>query len=121
DINVDVTEFWTLRLAVEGAVVAHSVSGGGWVGTEYPLMVRVKYRAADGSEDMIVRGFYAQNDAGNPTDNGSPVMFNQWFQFTLDHDLMTRPVRPRQILSVEVVAGGHDYESFIRQVSLIGE
>jgi hypothetical protein len=121
DVNQDVSEFWTLRLNLEANVVAQSLSGGGTLGSEYPLMIRVRYRAADGQESGVVRGFYSENTARYRVDNGMPVRQNTWEQIAYEQDLMTLPVRPRQILYVEIVASGHDYESMIRRVSLVGE
>ncbi|MFN8534941.1 MAG: FecR domain-containing protein [Dehalococcoidia bacterium] len=121
EINRDVSEFWTLRLSVEVNVLAQSLGGGGTLGSEYPMMVRLRYRSAEGLEDLVVRGFYIENPARSRVDYGVPVRQGTWELMPYDQDLMTRLPTPRQILYVEVVAGGHDYESLIRRVSLVGE
>ncbi len=121
DLNIDVSEFFTLRLAADVDVISQSLSGGGTLGSEYPLMLRVRYRAVDGTENTVVLGFYVENTAKNRVDNGVPLRQGVWDSVTYDQDIMALSPRPRQILSIDVVAGGHDYESMIRRVSLIGE
>jgi hypothetical protein len=121
EINQDVSEFWTLRLSLEINVIAQSLSGGGNLGSEYPMMVRLKYRSAEGLEELVVRGFYIENPARSRVDNGMPVRQGTWETIVYEQDLMTRLPTPRQILYLELVAGGHDYESMVRRVSLVGE
>jgi hypothetical protein len=121
DINRDVSEFWTLRLSVEVNVISQSLGGGGTLGSEYPMMVRLRYRSAEGLEDLVVQGFYVENPARSRVDFGVPVRAGVWETMLYEQDLMSRVPTPRQILYIEVVAGGHDYESFVRRVSLIGE
>jgi hypothetical protein len=121
DINQDVSEFWTLRLSLEANVVSQSLGGGGNLGSEYPLMVRLKYRSAEGLEELVVRGLFVDNPARSRVDFGVPVRPNVWEVMVYDQDLMSRLPTPKLILYVEVVAGGHDYESLVRRVSLVGE
>ena len=43
-----------------------SLSGGGYLGTEYPLMLRLRYRDAAGNGQTWYRGFYYQNPELRP-------------------------------------------------------
>jgi hypothetical protein len=121
DMNEDVSEYWTLKLSVEAKLEYQSLSGGGSLGSEYPLMVRVRYRTIGGAEKQEVRGFYYGTPVNSRTDNGIQLPEDSWQTYNYDLNFMTLPLRPRQILSVEIVASGHDYESYVRRVSLIGE
>ncbi|MCS6802240.1 MAG: FecR domain-containing protein [Chloroflexota bacterium] len=121
EINRDVSEFWTLRLSVEINVISQSLGGGGSLGSEYPMMIRLRYRSAEGLENLVVQGFYVENPTRSRVDYGVPVRAGVWETIGYEQDLMSRVPTPRQILYLEVVAGGHDYESYIRRVSLVGE
>jgi hypothetical protein len=103
--------------------VQQTLSGGGWVGSEYPLMVRVKYRDVWGSEAVFRQGFYFQNNDNLPTPNGEQVDAGVWLKMA-PFDLFDRTVvdpRPAFIISVELAASGWTYESLVTNVQLIAE
>ena len=83
-------------------------------------MLRVSYRAVDG-ESFIVCGFYYQNQAQNRTDNGTPVAADTWVSYLVPDNLMALSPQPRRIVSLMVSASGWDYDSLVREVSLVGE
>ena len=119
-INRDVTDDSTLRLILDTKVVSQTLSGGGWRGSEYPLLVRVRYRDAYGSENSVIRGFYVKNPDGHPTTNGVQVQANQWLPVVIDlfNDREVIP-RPAYLLWVEIEAAGWDFESFITGIQLL--
>ena len=120
EIDKDVSDLSTLKLALEFKLLYQSLSGGGYMGSEYPLFVYLRYRAQDG-EAAKVYGFYYQNESNNRTDNGAMVTYNQWQEWTAPDNLMALTPRPVQILSLQVSASGWDYQSMVSQVSLVGE
>lgn len=120
DINKDVSDFSTLKLSLKFKLLYQSLSGGGYMGSEYPLLVRIDYRAT-GAETFRVYGFYYQNEARNRTDNGVMLEQNVWQTYTIAENLKTLVPQPRQILSIQVSASGWDYESLLSSVSLVGE
>ena len=120
EIDKDVSDLSTLKLALEFKLLYQSLSGGGYMGSEYPLFVYLRYRAQDG-EAAKVYGFYYQNESNNRTDNGVMVVHNQWQEWTAPDNLMALTPRPVQILSLQVSASGWDYQSMVSQVSLVGE
>ncbi|MCA1554350.1 MAG: FecR family protein, partial [Chloroflexi bacterium] len=83
-INKDVTDAEVLRLRAEVRVNFQSLSGGGYLSSEFPLMIRVKYRDIKGGENFWVRGFYYQNESKNPTVNGEQVPQGLWYPFVSD-------------------------------------
>jgi hypothetical protein len=121
DINRDVSDFSSLHLSFDVKLVHQSVPGGGYLASEYPILVKVTYRAQNGDLNLLVYGFYYQNDADppNPTTNGKKIAQNQWVPVTIPENLMN--LRPRSITSIEISASGHDYESYIARISLVGE
>lgn len=121
-INRDVTDEVSLKLHVDVKVVEQTLSGGGWRGSEYPVLVRLRYRDAYGSEATVARGFYVSNPDGHPTTNGTKLPANQWLPMTLDlFDERQVLPRPAYLMWIEVEASGWDYESFVTGVQLLAE
>lgn len=120
EINRDVSDFRTLTLSADVRVDGHSLSGGGYQSTEYPLILRVRYRDVNGDEGEYVRGFYVQNDTKNPTEKGELIPRGTFIPID-SSNLLRLPVKPFRILSVEVYASGWDYESYVSNVRLKAE
>lgn len=121
-IGRDVSDYQSLVLTLELKLLHQSLSGGGWRGSEYPLMVRLKYHDAYGSEVLWVRGFYYQNEGKLPTNEGQQVPRGEWTRFELNlFDPQQVSPRPVDIISVELSASGWDYESMVTGVSLLAE
>ncbi|MBI2952941.1 MAG: FecR domain-containing protein [Chloroflexi bacterium] len=122
-LNKDITDFDTVKLGMDLKLINQSLSGGGIAGSEYPAMVRLKYKDIYGSEAMVVQGFYYQNTDNYPTSNGRLVPQNQWQTFQLDllgPDARLQP-RPSNLLWLEIAASGHNYESLVTNISLMAE
>jgi hypothetical protein len=120
EINRDVSDFSVLRLHIRLKLLHQSLSGGGYLGSEYPVLVKINYQVVQG-ENFEVFGFYYQNEAHNRTDNGTEVAQNSWVSFAAPDNLMTIIPQPRKIVSIEVQASGWDYESLVSDISLVGE
>ena len=97
------------------------LSGGGYLSSEYPLMIRLTYRDVYDSEAEWVQGFYYQNVAANPTTYGLQISRDQWFLFESENLLESLPVRPFKIVKIRVYASGWDYESLVSDLNLIVE
>lgn len=120
EINQDVSDFRALRLSLQLKLVHQSLSGGGYLGSEYPLMVKVYYRSERG-DNIMVYGTYYQNEADNLTSNGTLLPQGEWVSYTVLQNLMSVEPVPMRILALEVTASGHDYESLLKELSLEGE
>lgn len=120
EINQDVSDFRVLRLFLQLKLVNQSLSGGGYMGSEYPLMARVRYRT-DRGDTSVVYGFYHQNESENLTANGTLLPPGEWVSYAVPENLMLLDPAPVRILSLEVTASGHDYESLLKEISLEGE
>ena len=120
-VDADVADFTKLELSLDLKLVHQSLSGGGYQGSEYPILVRVNYLSTRG-ENFKVFGFYYQNEANNRTNDGVGVTQNIWEQYTVPDNLMeTLSPPPLIILSIRVEASGWDYDSLVSSVSLLGE
>lgn len=97
------------------------LSGGGYLASEYPLMIRVTYRDVYDSEAEWIQGFYYENPAGSPTTFGLEIPRDRWYLYESGNLLETLPISPYRIIKVRVYAAGWDYESLISDVSLIVE
>lgn len=107
----------SLRLRAEVRVNDQSLGGGGYLDTEYPLILRVVYKDAYGSEHEWWRGFYVQNEAGNPTLHGDAVRRGVWIP--IEFELRDGPLPPFQIVRVEAQASGWDFDSEVSDIRLI--
>ena len=122
-IDKDITDFDSVKLSLDLKLINQSLSGGGVLGSEYPLLIRLKYRDVYDSENIFVRGFYYQNDSGNPTHNAQEVPRGEWQTYEIDllDPMGTLQPKARQLVWLEIAASGHNYESQITNVRLIAE
>ncbi len=122
-LDADLWDFEKVVITAEIRVLEHSLSGGGWEGTEYPLMLRVYYKDSAGSPIPWYRGYYLHNRDANPVRGGAgygeQVPSTDWQQVQID--LLAQAPRPWRIQRVEVVAQGWDYESAIRELHIWAE
>jgi len=98
-----------------------SLSGGGYLSSEYPLMIRLRYRDAYNSEAEWVHGFYYQNVTNNPTTYGQMILRGRWYMYESENLLNVMPITPSRIESIQVYASGWDYDSLISEINLIVE
>jgi hypothetical protein len=121
-LDRDVTDLQRLAFGLQLKIVQQSLSGGGWIGSEYPVTVRLRYRDVGGSETTWVQGFFVQNAEGRPTTNGQLVPKDIWVSFSADlFDPNRVYPRPAQLLWIEIEASGWQYESMVTGVQLLGE
>lgn len=120
-LDKDVSDYRSLKLSADVRLANQSLSGGGYQSTEYPLILRLKYRDVDGNEWDWVRGFYYQNTANNPTRNGEGIPRNIWIPYETSNLLELLNPKPFRLLYLEIYASGWDYESYISSVRLHAE
>lgn len=117
-IDRDVSDFRSLKFSADVRLHHQNLSGGGYLSSEYPLIIRLKYRDVDGNEAEWVHGFYYQNDTNNPTQNGESIPQDVWIPFETSNLLSSLDVKPFRLLYIEIYASGWDYESYISDVTL---
>lgn len=119
EIERDVSDLTTLTLSATFRINHQSLSGGGYMGTEYPVIIRMNYRTATGEESFLFFGFYYQNAAGNRTDLGRQAPHQQWYSIP-PVQLKSLVPQMTRVLSLQVSASGWDYDSLIESISISG-
>ena len=119
EVNREVWAYRGITLTAWVRVMSASLDGGGYAGSEYPMMLRVNYVAENGGIYTWSHGFFLQNEGGRPTEIGEQVPANEWYRFSLD---MTKlKDRPAYISSVDLLAAGHDYDAEVAGLDLTAE
>jgi hypothetical protein len=122
-LDADLWDFEKVVLSAEIRVFGHSLSGGGWFGTEYPIMIRLQYRDAQGQLIPWSRGYFLHNRENNPIRSefgfGEELPSSDWKR--VEFNLLEQVPRPWRIQKVEVVAQGHDFESAVRELRIQAE
>jgi hypothetical protein len=94
-----------------------SLSGGGYVGSEYPIMVRLRYRDRRGSDQFWTQGFYYANPENRPTALGMLIERGVWVPIELD---ITHVLgQATSIVSFEVSGSGHTFDASIGDLRLL--
>ena len=94
-----------------------SLSGGGYLGSEYPMMLRVRFRDARGADQVWTQGFYYANPENRPTPIGQRVERGVWTDVSFDLSQLRNP--PSSIDSLEFFAAGHTFDASIGSVQLL--
>lgn len=118
----DVTDYLSLRIGLDLRLLQQSLSGGGFQGSEFPLMLRLYYRDARGNLQFYTWGFYYENPAAYPTPLADMIEREVWFVYE-SPDLMATlgDNKPVYLESIQVYASGHDYVSEVRDVQIVAE
>lgn len=119
EINRDVSAYRNIAVTAWVKVNQASLSGGGYLGSEYPVMFRVNYTDERGGRPGWTHGFYYANPENRPTENGELIAQGQWYPFL--GRLTDLPDRPIFIRSIEILSAGHDFDATIADVRLIAE
>lgn len=122
DMNEEVSDLATsIRLFLKVRLTNQSLSGGGYLSSEYPTMIRLEYEDVYGSESHWTHGFYYHNRDNNPTMYGERIPHNVWYNYASGNLLETIYPRPARLKSLLVYASGWDYESMVTDISLVVE
>ncbi|MFQ5595268.1 MAG: hypothetical protein ACE5HA_14070 [Anaerolineae bacterium] len=110
----------SLTLQADLKILDQEVEGGGVKSTEYPVVFRLKYKDAQDSEHVWYHGFFYK--PGNLMQNGEQVPQGAWRTYDsgnlLDPETGLKPP-PVKIVSLEILASGHDYHSMVSYVRLL--
>jgi hypothetical protein len=122
-VDRDVQGYDSLVLRLDLELLNQSVPGGGYLATEYPVMVDIAYTDVYGKDLHWYQGFYY---LGLPTGStyvppsGEKIPLGIWYTYESPNlfDVL-RETRPARINSIDVYASGHDYQGMVSDVALI--
>jgi hypothetical protein len=124
ELDRDVSGFRHLWLTAMVRLDYADLSGGGTLGSEYPMMLEVKYEGpVEGSLNPWVVGLYYSNQDNRKVPESEGVLWPQgeWKQYTVD--LMdTEPSNvPYRLIEFAAMGQGHSYDARIADISLVGD
>jgi len=128
DVNKDVQDFRSLRIAADIRLDDQSLPGGGQLGTEFPLMIQLAYRDAEGNDRNWYHGFYYAPPPGNyilynEADNSSESISQfLWYPYESENLLSTLgTAKPVYIKYIRIYASGWIYDTMITNVKLLAQ
>jgi len=119
--EVDLSPYHLVQLDLDLHLKYQGLPGGGPGGENYPFAVRIRYQDAEGRSRQYLYGFYYYTSEGYKTtpQSGEAYVFPnyRWEHVTLQ----LLDLRPQPVLlnSIELLASGQDYRSWVANVSLI--
>ena len=128
-INKDVRGFRSLKLHFLVQISDHDVPVCGQAGSECPMMLRLDYKDANGTDRSYLQGFYWLLDPNgvNPNYNTTSGMRVEHIRvqrdvpFTYDTQDLMKTLAPSQITAITFYASGHSYRAAITEIELLGE
>jgi hypothetical protein len=126
--GVDISEYRTLTFSLWARVLEQSLRDAGDRGSECPVMVRIVGRRSSPSDPDVERVvcIYVDDGDGEPraredTISYHPVRLAEWYELRID--LRSQDWIPdfRYLSRIQIFAQGHDYDSRVAEVSLVGE
>ncbi len=123
ELNTDVQDYEDMRLRMDVMLKQQSLPGGGYQGTEYPVMVEILYKDVYGHDRAWYHGFYYRDPPqGWPTTNGEKILPFVWYPYESDNliELLSKAnIRPAVLQSVRIYASGWNYQSLVSEVELV--
>ena len=121
EVHQDVSDYLSLQLRLDVRVDSHSLGGGGYDNSEYPVIVRIDYEDEYESATHWYHGFYCHNAQNNPTLNGELIRCEVWYPYEERNLLEILEPPPFYIRSVKIYASGWNYDSLVAEVGLLVE
>jgi hypothetical protein len=122
-IDKDIRDFTSLKLHLDVRLIYQSLAGGGFLSSEFPIMVRLDYKDPWGNDQFWVHGFYYQNVDNYPiAQYGEPIPQYVWYPYETGNLLeILADTRPAYVKAISIYASGHEYQSMISEVGLTAE
>lgn len=128
-LDRDVRDFDRLEVALDVKLNSQSLSGGGLLSSEFPIIVRLDYKDLWGNNQFWTHGFYHRNPANYPIataswggPSGEQIPQGVWYPYESGNLMeFLAENRPAQITALTVYASGWNYDSAVSEVQLIVE
>ena len=122
DTYKDVRDFDSLKLHADVQLLYQSLSGGGYLSSEFPIIVRIDYKDQYGIDRFWTHGFFYQNESTFPVQSGTEIPRYRWYPYESDNLMVELGnLRPTWITSIRIYASGWNYQSMVSDVGLIVE
>jgi hypothetical protein len=128
-LDQDVRDFDRLQVSLDIKLDFQSLSGGGQLSSEFPIIVRLDYEDLWGNDKFWLHGFYFQNQEGYPIaldwwgqPRGEQVPQGVWYPYESDNLIqLLGENKPAHITGLTVYASGWNYDSQVSEIQLIAE
>ncbi len=127
-VDKDVRDFQSLRINADILLQRQSLAGGGFIGTEFPIMINLSYKDADGNDREWYQGFYYQTPPDNyilyndPNNDSELISQNLWFPYESENLLaILGDIKPVYVRSIRIYASGWIYRAGVTDVELLAE
>lgn len=123
-VDRDVNVYDTLILQLDVKLMHQSLSGAGYLSSEFPLRVEVNYTDIYGKPLSWGHGFYYRDPENENWRiiNGEKIPPYIWYTYQSPNLLdLLRDTRPARINSVRIYASGWNYQSIVSEVYLLVE
>jgi hypothetical protein len=105
-----------------------SLPGGGFQGTEYPIMMKLTYEDTEGNDRDWYQGFYYDPPPENyivydqPNNGSENISQGFWYPYESDNLLETlADSKPVYVKSLRIYASGWIYRAMVADVQLLAE
>ena len=120
-LDLNVSGFRHLWLRAWVRVDYADLSGGGTLGSEYPMMLQMQYEGpVEGSQNPWSIGMYYATDRPVPEGVASQVPQGEWQRYEVDLMGTELSKVPYRLLEFAVMGQGHSYDARIADITLLG-
>lgn len=129
ELDQDVRDFVQLEVSLDVLLEFQSLSGGGQLSSEFPIIVRLDYKDRWGNDQFWTHGFYYQNQRGYPIaldpwgrPSGEEIPRGVWYPYESGNLMeLLGESGPVHITGLTIYASGWNYDSLVSEVQLIAE
>ena len=128
-LDQDVRDFDRLEVSADIRLDFQSLSGGGLLSSEFPIIVRLDYKDLWGNDKFWTHGFYYHNRAnypiasnpwGRPT--GEEVPQGVWYPYESGNLLdLLGDNKPARVTGLTVYASGWKFDGLVSEIQLVVE
>jgi hypothetical protein len=123
-IEQDVNVFDSLSIQLDAKLLYQSLSGAGYLSSEFPLRVEITYTDIYGKELTWGHGFYFRDPENENWRivNGEKIPPYIWYTYQSPNLMeLLSDTRPARINSVRIYASGWNYQSMVSEAYLLVE
>ncbi len=123
-IGKDVNVYDKLMLQLDVKLLFQSLSGAGYLSSEYPLRLEITYTDIYGKQLTWGHGFYARDPENENWKivNGEKVPPFTWYTYRSPNLMeVLQETRPARIDSIRIYASGWNYQSMVSEAFLVAE